>query len=64
MVHLTWRPDVVASLVAESPSAEELTPLVKTCSASAEAITAHLIESLEDVETVDRQNDAASAPPT
>jgi lipoate-protein ligase A len=64
MVHLRWRPDVVASLVAESPSIAELAPLVKTCSESAESITAHLIDALQYVGHVDRQSDAASAPPT
>jgi lipoate---protein ligase len=47
MVHLHWRPDVVASLVAaslgvEGPSAADLAPLVKTCAASAADITARL----------------------
>jgi lipoate-protein ligase A len=51
MVHLRWRPDVVASLVAGSAAAEELTaeelaPLVKTCTASAAIITERLIAAL------------------
>jgi lipoate-protein ligase A len=63
MVHLRWRPDVVASLVAASPSGDELAPLVKTCPASAETITARLIVALESGETFSGQNDAANAPP-
>jgi hypothetical protein len=50
MVHLRWRPDVVASLVAESPSAQELAPLVKTASASADDIRAGLTEVLRSGE--------------
>ncbi len=46
MVHLRWRPDVVGSLVAGSPPAEELASLVATCAAPAESITAALTESL------------------
>jgi lipoate-protein ligase A len=46
MVHLRWRPDVVAALVADSPAVEALAPLVATCAASAEEITARLIEGL------------------
>ena len=63
MVHLRWRPDVVASLVAASPSVDELAPLVKTCSASAEMITERLIAALESGEAFSGQQDAASAPP-
>ncbi|MEP7202921.1 MAG: hypothetical protein ABI894_09945 [Ilumatobacteraceae bacterium] len=67
MVHLKWRPDVVASLVAattsvEGPSAEALAPLVQTSVASADAITQLLIDALQAGETVERQNDSASAP--
>jgi lipoate-protein ligase A len=47
MVHLRWRPDVVASLVAASPSARELAPMVKTCSASADDVVARLSEVLQ-----------------
>jgi lipoate---protein ligase len=47
MVHLRWRPDVVASLVAASPSAEELSPLVKTCAATADLITERLTAALQ-----------------
>jgi lipoate---protein ligase len=52
MVHLRWRPDVVASLVAGSLGSSELTtselaPLVATCSASADAITLRLTAELE-----------------
>jgi lipoate---protein ligase len=39
MLHLQWRPDVVASLVAAGPTADELAPLVTTCAASASAVT-------------------------
>lgn len=51
MVHLQWRPDVVASLVAgspgaEGPSARDLAPLVKTCAASAADIIARLTAAL------------------
>jgi lipoate-protein ligase A len=46
MVHLRWRPDVVALLVAGSAAAEELAPLVKTCTASAEIITQRLTAAL------------------
>lgn len=46
MLHLRWRPDVVASLVAGAPSVEELSPLVKTCSADLEVITARLSAAL------------------
>jgi lipoate-protein ligase A len=62
MVHLQWRPDVVASLVAappgvaslsvaslsvEGPSAQDLAPLVKTCEASVADITARLTATLQ-----------------
>ncbi len=46
MVHLHWRPDVVASLVADNPSVEELAPVVKACSAPADEITARLTAAL------------------
>ncbi|MEO7371241.1 MAG: hypothetical protein ABI949_05100 [Ilumatobacteraceae bacterium] len=46
MVHLQWRPDVVASLVAGSPSIEELAPLVRTCPATAGDIVARLTTAL------------------
>jgi len=46
MVHLHWRPDVVASLVAARPAVDDLAPLVKTCSAPADTITAALIATL------------------
>jgi lipoate---protein ligase len=54
MVHLQWRPDVVASLVAGGPSVgdlamDELAPLVKNCAASAVDITDRLIAALHDV---------------
>jgi lipoate-protein ligase A len=46
MVHLRWRPDVVASLVADHPSVDELATLVEICQAPAEDITARLIAAL------------------
>jgi lipoate---protein ligase len=49
MVHLCWRPEIVASLVAGSPSVEELAPLVRTCSAAADDITARLTTALHHV---------------
>jgi lipoate-protein ligase A len=42
MIHLRWRPDVVASLVADRPSAAELAPLVTVSAASADDIIARL----------------------
>ena len=53
MVHLRWRPDVVASLVArrpsvEPPSVDELAPLVKACVASDVDITALVTAALHD----------------
>jgi hypothetical protein len=49
MVHLRWRPEVVASLVADGPSIEDLAPLVHTCTASAPDITSRLTAALEHV---------------
>ena len=54
MVHLRWRPDVVASLIAAPPNATppsttELAALVATCAASAEEITASLAAALSDI---------------
>ena len=49
MIHLRWRPDVVASLVAGSPSIDELEPLVATSSARADDITAALAQALDQV---------------
>jgi lipoate---protein ligase len=51
MVHLKWRPDVVASLVADESSsgdlaADELAVLVKTCAAPASDITDRLTAAL------------------
>jgi lipoate---protein ligase len=46
MVHLRWRPDVVASLVAGAPSVDELIPLVKTCAAAHEEVTVRLTAAL------------------
>ncbi len=56
MVHLRWRPDVVASLVAQSPSAQELAPLVRTCSASADDIRGRLTDVLRSGEFDDLAN--------
>ncbi|MEY2401831.1 MAG: lipoate---protein ligase [Ilumatobacteraceae bacterium] len=49
MVHLHWRPDIVASLVAAGPSAEELAPLVHTCAASAADIASRITDALAHV---------------
>jgi lipoate---protein ligase len=50
MVHLRWRPDVVAALAggpaSTGPTADDLAALVATCSASPEAITTRLIAAL------------------
>jgi lipoate---protein ligase len=46
MVHLQWRPDVVATLVADNPVVGELAPLVATCAASANAVTTALTAAL------------------
>ena len=47
MVHLRWRPDVMASLVVERPSADELAPFARICAASGEDIKACLTSSLD-----------------
>lgn len=53
MVHLRWRPDVVAALVAARqsarPTSADLESLVATCSATAELITARLIAALNQL---------------
>ena len=54
MVHLRWRAEIVASLVAvsagvEGPAVADLAPLVKICAASTEEITARLTAALEQV---------------
>ena len=46
MVHLRWRPDVVASLVVDGPSVRELADLVAVCPASAADVTARLTAAL------------------
>jgi hypothetical protein len=46
MIHLRWRPDEVASLVVDGPSADELAPLVRICVATAEDIAARVTEGL------------------
>ncbi len=50
MVHLRWRPDIVVSLVADGPMADELARLVKTCAAPAELITGRLTAALHHLE--------------
>ena len=42
MVHLRWRPEVVASLVADKPPIADLVPIVRTAAASADHIVAGL----------------------
>ena len=46
MIHLRWRPDPVASLVVDGPSADELASLVRTSAASVEDVTARLAAGL------------------
>ena len=46
MVHLNWRPEVVASLVAGAPPVGELGALVATCSLPSEIIVARLTAAL------------------
>jgi lipoate-protein ligase A len=46
MTHLRWRPDIVASLVAAGPLVDDLAPLVRTCTASAQFITDRLTAAL------------------
>ncbi len=46
LVHLRWRPDAVAALVADGPTVEALAPLVATCPAPAADITTGLIAAL------------------
>jgi lipoate-protein ligase A len=49
MVHLRWRPEVMASLVTARPAGDELAPLVRVCAASAEDIKALLTSGLDGV---------------
>lgn len=42
MIHLCWRPDVIASLVVDGPSVDELAPLVSVCEASADEVIGRL----------------------
>ena len=49
MTHLRWRPDVVASLVVERPSIDELGPLVSVCAASADDIIDRLSNQLNHI---------------
>ncbi len=46
MAHLRWRPEVVASLVADKPPLADLIPIVKTAAASADDIMAALTAAL------------------
>ena len=46
MVHLRWRPEVVASLVADKPPVADLIPIAKTAAASADDIIAGLTAAL------------------
>jgi lipoate-protein ligase A len=46
MIHLAWRPEIVAALVAAGPAAAELAPVVRTTSASLDEITAPLTAAL------------------
>jgi lipoate-protein ligase A len=47
MLHLRWRPEIVASLVAGGPSPDELIPIVRTCAASAEDIGNRVLDGLQ-----------------
>lgn len=47
MIHLRWRPDVVADLVVGRPPADELAPLVRVCAASADDIALRLTARLQ-----------------
>jgi lipoate---protein ligase len=49
MIHLAWRPDVAASLVADGPDTAELAPLVRTLQVPAADITARLTATLTNV---------------
>jgi lipoate-protein ligase A len=50
MVHLRWRPDIVASLVAAGPSVDDLAPLVHASTASAEDIASRLTAALQHLD--------------
>ena len=49
MVHLRWRPDVVASLVAGAPPVADLIPVVQTVPAAADDIIASVEEVLDQL---------------
>ena len=49
MIHLRWRPDVVASLVVDRPPVDELAPLVTVCAASADDIIGRLTSQLTHI---------------
>lgn len=49
MVHLRWRPEVVASLVADKPPIVDLVPVVRTAAASADHIVAGLTAALHQL---------------
>jgi lipoate-protein ligase A len=54
MIHLRWRPDVVASLVAGSSSVTEFASLVATCSAAVDDITGELTAALTQLDNPQR----------
>ena len=49
MVHLRWRPEVVASLVADKPPIADLVPIVRTAAVSADHIVAVLTAALHQL---------------
>ena len=49
MVHLRWRPEVVASLIADKPPIADLVPIVRTAAASADHIVAGLTAALHQL---------------
>jgi lipoate---protein ligase len=49
MVHLRWRPAVVAALVSDGPSVAEVASFARTCPAAAVDVTARLITALREV---------------
>ncbi len=50
MVHLRWRPEEVVALVAVTPPAEAVAPLVATCSASVDEVKSRLLQELHHLE--------------
>ncbi len=49
MVHLRWRPEVVAALVADKPPIADLAPIVKTAAAPADVIVAEVTAKLQQL---------------